>query len=133
MRSVVGALFRALPGLGSIVAVLLLVFCIAAVMATKLFGSEFPQWFGNIGESMFSRQRDSSKIALVMACRVLSHWGYPIIDCQVENPHLMSMGAEIMNRDDFLGQLRSLISIGGRKGSWTREFTRAMNKLEPRG
>ena len=54
MRTVVGALFHALPGMGAIVAVLLLVFYVAAVMATKLFGNEFPQWFGTIGESMYS-------------------------------------------------------------------------------
>ena len=54
MRKVVGALFGALPGMGSIVAVLLLVFYIAAVMATNLFGEAFPQWFGNVGASMFS-------------------------------------------------------------------------------
>ena len=54
MRAVVGALFRSLPGMGSIVAVLLLVFYIAAVMATKLFGEEFPHWFGSVGESMYS-------------------------------------------------------------------------------
>jgi voltage-gated sodium channel len=54
MRKVVGALFNALPGMGSIVAVLLLVFYISAVMATNLFGSSFPDWFGSIGESMFS-------------------------------------------------------------------------------
>ena len=54
MRKVVGALLHALPGMGSIVAVLLLVFYIAAVMATNLFGANFPDWFGNIGASMFS-------------------------------------------------------------------------------
>jgi voltage-gated sodium channel len=54
MRTVVGALFRALPGMGSIVAVLLLVYYVAAVMATKLFGAAFPELFGNIGASMFS-------------------------------------------------------------------------------
>jgi voltage-gated sodium channel len=54
MRKVVSALFNALPGMGSIVAVLLLVFYISAVMATNLFGSSFPDWFGSIGESMFS-------------------------------------------------------------------------------
>ena len=54
MRTVVGALFNALPGMMSIVAVLLLVFYVAAVMATKLFGAEFPAWFGSIGESMYS-------------------------------------------------------------------------------
>ena len=54
MRTVVGALFKALPGMGSIVAVLVLVFYVAAVMATKLFGDGFPEWFGSIGASMFS-------------------------------------------------------------------------------
>ncbi len=54
MRSVVGALFKALPGMGSIIAVLTLVFYVAAVMATKLFGEAFPEWFGGIGTSMYS-------------------------------------------------------------------------------
>ena len=46
--------FTLSPGIGAIVALLLLVFYIAAVMATKLFAAEFPQWFGHIGASMFS-------------------------------------------------------------------------------
>ena len=54
MRTVVGALFRALPGMGSIVAVLLLVYYVSAVMATKLFAAAFPELFGSIGASMFS-------------------------------------------------------------------------------
>ena len=54
MRKVVGALLHSLPGMGSIVAVLLLVFYVAAVMATKLFGTEFDDWFGSIGASMYS-------------------------------------------------------------------------------
>ena len=54
MRKVVNALFNALPGMGSIVCVLLLVYYIAAVMATNLFGEAFPNWFGSVGESMFS-------------------------------------------------------------------------------
>jgi voltage-gated sodium channel len=54
MRTVVGALFKALPGMGSILAVLILVFYVAAVMATKLFGAAFPEWFGSVGASMFS-------------------------------------------------------------------------------
>ncbi len=54
MRSVIGALLSALPGMGSVVAVLLLVFYVASVMATKLYAEAFPQWFGSIGESMYS-------------------------------------------------------------------------------
>ena len=54
LRRVVGALFEALPGMGSIVALMGLVFYVFAVMATKLFGPTFPQWFGSIGESAYS-------------------------------------------------------------------------------
>jgi voltage-gated sodium channel len=54
MRSVIGALFHALPGMGSIVAVLSLIFYVASVMATKLFGAAFPDWFGSVGASMYS-------------------------------------------------------------------------------
>lgn len=54
MRKVVTALFGALPGMGSIIAVLLLVFYVGAVLSTKLFGDAFPDWFGTIGGSMYS-------------------------------------------------------------------------------
>ncbi len=54
MRAVIGALLGALPGMGAIVAVLLLVFYIAAVMATKLFAATFPDWFGSVPSSMYT-------------------------------------------------------------------------------
>ncbi|TVQ28985.1 MAG: ion transporter [Geminicoccaceae bacterium] len=54
MRMVVVALLHAIPGMGSVVALLTLVFYVFAVMATKLFGASFPDWFGNIGASFYS-------------------------------------------------------------------------------
>ena len=54
MRAVVGALLSAVPGMGAIIAVLVLVFYIGAVMATKLFAATFPQWFGSVGGSMYT-------------------------------------------------------------------------------
>jgi len=54
MRRVVDGLLNAIPGMGSIVALLLLVFYVFSVMATKLFGADFPQWFGSIGASAYS-------------------------------------------------------------------------------
>lgn len=54
MRLVVQALLRAIPGMSSVIMLLSLVFYIASVMATKLFGSEFPEWFGTLGESVYS-------------------------------------------------------------------------------
>lgn len=54
MRAVVESLIFALPGLGSIVGVLLLLFYVAAVLATKLFGDGVPELFGTIGDSLFT-------------------------------------------------------------------------------
>lgn len=54
MRKVVQGLFAAIPSMGTVILLLGLVFYIAAVMATKLFGAEFPQWFGSIGASLYS-------------------------------------------------------------------------------
>ena len=54
MRKVVQGLFAAIPSMGTVILLLGLVFYIAAVMATKLFGGEFPQWFGSIGASLYS-------------------------------------------------------------------------------
>ena len=54
LRRVVGGLIAALPGMGSITVLLLLVFYVFSVMATKLYGVEFPEWFGSIGSSAYS-------------------------------------------------------------------------------
>ena len=54
LRRVVGGLVAALPGMGSIVALLGLVFYVFSVMATKLFSEQFPDWFGSIGASAYS-------------------------------------------------------------------------------
>jgi voltage-gated sodium channel len=54
LRRVVGALAAALPGMGSIFLLLGLIFYVFSVMATKLFGASFPDWFGTIGASAYS-------------------------------------------------------------------------------
>jgi voltage-gated sodium channel len=54
MRRVVAGLLRAIPGMGSIAMLLALIFYVFAVMATKLFGAAFPEWFGTLGESAYS-------------------------------------------------------------------------------
>lgn len=54
MRSVVTALIGALPGMGSIAAVMSLIFYVGSVLATKFFGTTFPDWFGSIGDSAYS-------------------------------------------------------------------------------
>jgi voltage-gated sodium channel len=54
MRRVVGGLVAALPGMGSVVMLLMLVYYVFAVMATKLFAASFPDWFGSLGASAYS-------------------------------------------------------------------------------
>jgi voltage-gated sodium channel len=54
MRRVVSALLGSLPGLGSIAMVLVLIYYVFAVIATKLFGQAFPEWFGSLGASFYT-------------------------------------------------------------------------------
>jgi voltage-gated sodium channel len=54
MRRVVEGLFRALPGMGSIAALILLIFYVAAVFTTNLYRTDYPDWFGDLGASFFT-------------------------------------------------------------------------------
>ena len=54
MRRVVGALLAAIPGLGSIALVLLIVYYVFAVIATQLFAATHPEWFGDLGSSLYT-------------------------------------------------------------------------------
>ncbi|MEQ9260625.1 MAG: ion transporter, partial [Roseovarius sp.] len=54
LRRVVEGLMNALPGMGSVFLLMGLIFYIGAVMATKLFGASFPEWFGTLGRSAYS-------------------------------------------------------------------------------
>ncbi|BBB26287.1 leucyl/phenylalanyl-tRNA--protein transferase [Amphritea japonica] len=53
------------------------------------------------GESMFSKTTNASKIAFVFFARQLEKWGYALIDCQIENDHLTSLGASTITRAEF--------------------------------
>ena len=54
MRKVIVGLFSAIPSIGTVIVMLVLLFYISAVMATKLFGAAFPEWFGTLGASLYS-------------------------------------------------------------------------------
>ncbi|MGF1547420.1 MAG: ion transporter [Thiotrichales bacterium] len=54
LRFVVDSLLHALPGIGSIAALMVVLFYVFAVMATGLFGAEHAEWFGTIGRSMYT-------------------------------------------------------------------------------
>lgn len=73
------------------------------------------------GESMFSRVNDASKIALVALCRQLVQWKFTLLDCQISNPHLLSMGAEEVSRAEFEQQLVKTIE----PDHWQQDFQTA--------
>ena len=70
----------------------------------RLVGGLYGIAIGNVffGESMFSLERDASKVALKRLCDELVARGYQMIDCQMATPHLMSLGAELIPRLDFI-------------------------------
>lgn len=54
LRRVINGLLVAVPGLSSVAVIMLLIFYVGAVIATKLFGQAFPDWFGGLGESLYT-------------------------------------------------------------------------------
>ena len=74
------------------------------------------------GESMFSREPDASKVALVRLAQQLQHWGFGLIDCQMETEHLASMGAHTVPRSVFTAQLSDLVNLPHHPGPWTFEI-----------
>ena len=85
-----------------------------------LYGVAIGRMF--FGESMYSGESGGSKVALAALAHRLREWGWPLIDAQVENPHLLSLGAESWPRPKFLAQVAELTGLAGAVGSWTARF-----------
>ena len=75
------------------------------------------------GESMFSRADDASKIALYYLCQQLKHWNFDLIDCQISSAHLLTLGAQELNRDAFLLRLAQSVRKPGFVGPWSFDIT----------
>jgi len=73
-----------------------------------LYGVSIGRMF--FGESMFARQTDASKVALVHLVRQLQKWNFPLIDCQQETVHLASFGARPISRAEFAERLGQLVN-----------------------
>ena len=80
-----------------------------------LYGVALKKFF--FGESMFHSQPNASKVVLAQLARHLEREGFALLDCQVPNPHLISMGACHIAREDFLGRL----AVGGLGAGGTAE------------
>lgn len=85
-----------------------------------LYGVSIGHMF--FGESMFSAESGGSKVAIAGLAHRMHQWGWPLIDAQVENPHLMSIGARLLRRDRFLEQVALLASLPAEPGPWTGRF-----------
>jgi leucyl/phenylalanyl-tRNA--protein transferase len=70
------------------------------------------------GESMFHRVSNASKAAFVFAVETLHQWGYVLIDCQVHTPHLQSLGAREISRDEFIRVLAECCDRSARPDAW---------------
>jgi leucyl/phenylalanyl-tRNA--protein transferase len=77
-------------------------------LAGGLYGIALGRMF--YGESMFSRKTDASKIALAHLCAQLARWNFGMIDCQMNTPHLASLGAREIPRKEFIARLQDLIN-----------------------
>ena len=85
-------------------------------------------------ESMFSDASGGSKVALAALARRLAAWGWPLIDAQLENPHLRRMGAEAWPRTRFLAAVASLADAEAPPGGWQAAFgTVAASRLAGEG
>ncbi|HJW29601.1 MAG TPA: leucyl/phenylalanyl-tRNA--protein transferase, partial [Saprospiraceae bacterium] len=75
----------------------------------QLIGGLYGVVLGKIftGESMFALKPNASKLAFIYLARVLEEKGFDWIDCQQDTPHMRSLGAHLVEADDFLKILRA--------------------------
>lgn len=75
----------------------------------ELVGGLYGVDLGNIfcGESMFSKVTNASKVAFIHWSRHLEANNYKLLDCQIYNPHLESLGCREISRDEFIEILKS--------------------------
>lgn len=85
-------------------------------LAGGLYGLSLGRCF--FGESMFSKERDASKLALYHLCLYLQARSFCMIDCQVPSAHLTSLGAVAISRKDYLAQLRLCLKFPSQVGTW---------------
>ena len=88
----------------------------SGILVGGLYGVSLGRVF--FGESMFSRTADASKIALVALVDIAKRGRLHMIDCQVENDHLKSLGASNINRLDFEQRLAQNIDVAPERDIW---------------
>ena len=94
-----------------------------------LYGVALGRMF--FGESMFSTERDASKVALKRLCEELISRGFHMIDCQMSTPHLMSLGARMIPRADFTLALDEHLGGPFEPALWSERPTPVGNEAGP--
>ncbi|MEJ1959041.1 MAG: leucyl/phenylalanyl-tRNA--protein transferase [Nitrosomonadales bacterium] len=89
------------------------------VLAGGLYGLAIGRMF--YGESMFSRSSNASKVALAHLTAQLKRWNFGMIDCQMNTPHLASLGAREIPRAEFANTLQELIHYPNIASPWKFE------------
>ncbi len=92
-------------------------------LAGGLYGVAIGRMF--FGESMFTRQADASKVALVYLAGQLRAWRFRLIDCQMSTAHLASLGAREIPRARFLAEIARLVRQPSVPGPWQLEVDAA--------
>ncbi|MDG2375870.1 MAG: leucyl/phenylalanyl-tRNA--protein transferase [Woeseiaceae bacterium] len=89
----------------------------------RLVGGLYGLAIGKIffGESMFSAETNGSKAALIALTSVLLDNNIRLLDCQVESPHLRSMGAEMISRSRFSNELQRSCGTLNPFANWPEE------------
>lgn len=64
-----------------------------------------------MGESMFTRMRDASKVCFVYLVERLKERGFSLLDCQIQNPHLLKLGAREIPEHEYLRRLGEALSL----------------------
>ena len=79
----------------------------------KLVGGLYGVCLGGafIGESMFARMRDASKVCFVYLVERLRERGFELLDCQIQNPHLARFGAREIPEREYLRRLEHALSL----------------------
>ena len=84
-------------------------FSIECYLNDELVGGLYGLLIGDIfcGESMFSKVKDASKVAFYHLCKQANKNGIKLIDCQVYDDHLSSLGAYEISREEYFKILKS--------------------------
>ena len=86
-------------------------------LAGGLYGVALGRAF--FGESMFYRQPDASKAALVTLVRALERAGFTLFDCQQTTAHMVRFGGFEARRDEFLTRLQRALEMPSLRGPWS--------------